>query len=99
MIWSRTHILFYPVLSDIVHRDLKLENILVKKLPDATNPEDKLQIKVSSVMSQMSLDKYFTDVNQHYFSCPYKKTIFLGVHLITHEHTYNIMTLEFSSSE
>ena len=34
------------LISDIVHRDLKLENILVKKLPDATNPEDKLQIKV-----------------------------------------------------
>lgn len=33
--------------KDIVHRDLKLENILVKKLPDATNPEDKLQIKVT----------------------------------------------------
>lgn len=33
--------------NDIVHRDLKLENILVKKLPDATNPEDKLQIKVT----------------------------------------------------
>lgn len=33
--------------SDIVHRDLKLENILVSKFPDATNPEDRLQIKVT----------------------------------------------------
>ncbi|XP_060573843.1 serine/threonine-protein kinase 33-like isoform X2 [Ruditapes philippinarum] len=32
---------------DIVHRDLKLENILVSKFPDATNPEDRLQIKVT----------------------------------------------------
>ncbi|XP_052811117.1 serine/threonine-protein kinase 33-like [Mya arenaria] len=32
---------------DIVHRDIKLENILVSNLPDATNPEDRLQIKVT----------------------------------------------------
>lgn len=33
--------------NDIVHRDIKLENILVGKLPDPSNPQEKLQIKVT----------------------------------------------------